>query len=57
MICPVLRMCDAKVDFEYCQKVCLKIPEDAYKECEHFKKMTAGAKRPLEWQRLLIPTA
>jgi len=57
MICPVLRMCDAKVDFEYCQKVCLKIPEDAYKECEHFKKMTAGTKKPLEWQRLLIPTA
>jgi len=50
--CPLIRKCVEKVPFERYNTVCSNITKDAYTECEVFKKMTAGAKTPLEWEGL-----
>jgi len=57
MICPLLRKCEAQVSIEHYQNICSNIPEDAYKECDHYKKQASGTKTPLNWQQLLLPTA
>jgi len=53
--CPLIRKCASKVKFEYFNEVCSNLTKDAYKECEEFKKVTAGTKTPMEWDELLRP--
>jgi hypothetical protein len=57
MICPLLGRCEAQVNIEHYRNVCSNVVEDAYEKCDHYKRQASGTKTPLEWQKLLTPTA
>ena len=56
MICPLLRVCKAKVSLEHYTKYCTNISEDAYLNCPEYKKVAGETKTPADWAKLLMPS-
>jgi len=53
MLCPLLPRCQSKVNLETYSKVCAHPTEDAYKDCDTYKKISAELKTPYEWSRFI----
>ncbi|MEM2196422.1 MAG: hypothetical protein QXH10_09255 [Ignisphaera sp.] len=53
MICPLLGRCTEKVTYDKYVNICSNIARDAFKECDVWRKLTAEAKTPGEWSRLI----
>jgi len=50
MICPILAKCNAKVNLDHYRDICSNVDKDAFKDCEHYKKIASENKSPSEWQ-------
>jgi len=49
-----MSICKSKVNLETYTKVCTNPTEDAYKNCETYKKIGAETKTPAEWSQALV---
>jgi hypothetical protein len=56
LVCPMLAICKAKVNYETFSKMCASVEADSYKKCDEYKKMSVMQQTPLEWSRLVTPT-
>jgi len=54
MICPLIGICKKKVDLDHYREVCSNVTEDKYKECPHYKELTATPKKPSEWSKIFL---
>jgi len=54
MLCPIISICKHKINLDTYMKVCANPTEDAYKNCEIFKKIGGEMKTPTEWSQTLV---
>jgi len=57
MVCPFLKICKKRIDFDYFEAICLSekccihnfMTPPAYMECQEYKKLKQEEKTPKEW--------
>jgi len=55
LVCPLLAICKAKVNYETFSKMCAGAEADSYKKCEEYKKMSVVTQTPLDWSKMVTP--
>jgi len=53
MLCPLLARCQSKVNLDTYTRVCAHPTEEAYKNCDTYKRVSAETKIPAEWSRFI----
>jgi len=56
MLCPLLARCQSRVSLDAYTKVCAHPTEDAYKNCDTYRRISTETKVPAEWSRFLAST-
>jgi hypothetical protein len=57
LVCPMLAICKAKVNYETFSKMCASVDTDSYKKCEEYKKQSATLQTPLDWSKMVTPSS